>query len=172
VDRYQALRFAEDSWGLDLLPGRLRYRVASKGTFLSRPWTAFAAIVEDLPYPENHVAAKAGSEEDIVYTYRYPPELRRRSRVMVDGFKTVVSELLDVRSLKPADDLNRSHVCGTCRFGDDPGMSVLDRDNRAHDLDNLYILDASFFPSSGGINPSLTIVANSLRATDTIAQRL
>jgi choline dehydrogenase-like flavoprotein len=76
------------------------------------------------------------------------------------------------RSLEPADDLNRSHVCGTCRFGDDPGMSVLNRDNRAHDLDNLYILDASFFPSSGGINPSLTIVANSLRATDTIAQRL
>ena len=49
---------------------------------------------------------------------------------------------------------------------------MLDRDNRAHDLDNLYVLDASFFPSSGGINPSLTIVANSLRVTDTIAQRL
>jgi choline dehydrogenase-like flavoprotein len=172
MDRYQALRFVENSWGLDLLPGRLRYRVASKGMFLSRPWTAFAAIVEDLPYPENHVAAKAGSEEDIVYNYRYPAELRRRSRIMVDGFKTVVSEFLDVRSLEPADDLNRSHVCGTCRFGDDPRASVLDRDNRAHDLDNLYILDASFFPSSGGINPSLTIVANSLRATDTIAQRL
>ena len=51
-------------------------------------------------------------------------------------------------------------------------MSVLDRENRAHDLDNLYVLDASFFPSSGGINPSLTIVANSLRVTDTIAQRV
>ncbi len=49
---------------------------------------------------------------------------------------------------------------------------MLDRDNRAHDLDNLYVLDASFFPSSGGINPSLTIVANALRATDKIAQRL
>jgi choline dehydrogenase-like flavoprotein len=49
---------------------------------------------------------------------------------------------------------------------------VLDRDNRAHDLDNLYILDASFFPSSGGINPSLTIVANSLRSAGKIAERL
>ena len=49
---------------------------------------------------------------------------------------------------------------------------MLDRDNRAHDLDNLYVLDASFFPSSGGINPSLTIVANGLRASDKIAQRL
>ena len=169
----QAVRFVvENSWGLDLLPGPLRYLVASKGTFLSRPWTAFAAIVEDLPYPENYVAAKAGSEEDIVYNYRYPPELRRRTRIMVDGFKTAVAALFDVRSLEPVGDLNGSHVCGTCRFGDDPGMSVLDRENRAHDLDNLYVLDASFFPSSGGINPSLTIVANSLRVTDTIAQRL
>jgi choline dehydrogenase-like flavoprotein len=49
--------------------------------------------------------------------------------------------------------------------------SVLDRDNPAHDLDNLYVLDASFFPSSGGINPSLTIVANSLRVSDKIARR-
>ena len=49
---------------------------------------------------------------------------------------------------------------------------MLDRDCRAHDLDNFYVLDASFFPSSGGINPSLTIVANSLRVTDKIAQRL
>ena len=147
----QAVSFVvENSWGLDLLPGPLRYLVASKGTFLSRPWTAFAAIVEDLPYPGNLVAAKAGSDEDIVYTYRHPPELRRRSRMMIDGFKTVVAAFLDVRSLEPVGDLIGSHVCGTCRFGDDPGMSVLDRDNRAHDLDNLYVLDASFFPSSGG----------------------
>jgi choline dehydrogenase-like flavoprotein len=55
------------------------------------------------------------------------------------------------------------YLCGTCRFGDDPQMSVLDR---AHDIDNLYVLDASFFPSTDGINPSLTIVANSFRATD------
>jgi hypothetical protein len=56
--------------------------------------------------------------------------------------------------------------------GDDRRKSVLDRDNPAHDLDNLYVLEASFFSSSGGINPNLTIVANSLRATDKIAQRL
>ena len=154
VNRDQAVRFVvENSWGLDLLPGPLRYLVASKGTFLSCPWTAFAAIVEDLPYLENYVAAKAGSEEDIVYNYRYPPELRRRTRLMVDGFKAAVAALFDVRSLEPVGDLNGSHVCGTCRFGDDPRMSVLDRENRAHDLDNLYVLDASFFPSSGGINP-------------------
>jgi choline dehydrogenase-like flavoprotein len=139
---------------------------------LCRPWTVFAAVVEDLPYPGNSVSAKAGSEEDIVYTYRYPAELRQRADLLRDRFKSAVEPFFDVRSLRPTGALNGSHVCGTCRFGDDRRTSVLDRDNRAHDLDNLYVLDASFFPSSGGINPSLTIVANSLRATDKIAQRL
>jgi choline dehydrogenase-like flavoprotein len=159
--------------GLKILPGSLLSRITSMGgTFLHRSWIVFAAIVEDLPYPGNYVAAKAGSEEDIVYTYRYPDELRRRARMICDDFKNAVAPLLDVHPLQPAGALNGSHVCGTCRFGDDPQTSVLDRDNRAHDLDNLYVLDASFFPSSGGINPSLTIAANSLRATDKIARRL
>jgi choline dehydrogenase-like flavoprotein len=173
ANRDQAIWLAAQTiWGLRRLPGPLRYRIASKATSLSRSWTAFAAIVEDLPYLDNHVTAKSGSDEDIVYAYRYPPELRRRAKAMVDGFKSAVGARLDVRSIEPSGALNGSHVCGTCRFGDDPRTSVLDRDNRAHDLDNLYVLDASFFPSSGGINPSLTIVANSLRATDAIARRL
>jgi choline dehydrogenase-like flavoprotein len=154
------------------LPGRLLAMIASMGTFLCRSWTVFAAIVEDLPYPGNFVSAKHGSDEDVVFTYRYPDELGRRARLMCDAFIGTVSPQFDAWHLQPAGVLNNSHVCGTCRFGDDPRTSVLDRDNRAHDLDNLYVLDASFFPSSGGINPSLTIVANSLRATDKIAQRL
>jgi choline dehydrogenase-like flavoprotein len=154
------------------LPGTLLSMMTSMSRFLCRPWTSFAAIIEDLPYPENYVAAKAASVEDIVYTYRYPDELRRRARMMCDAFKSAVDQFFDVHLLEPTGALNGSHVCGTCRFGDDPHTSVLDRDNRAHDLDNLYVLDGSFFPSSGGINPSLTIVANSLRATDEIARRL
>jgi choline dehydrogenase-like flavoprotein len=63
------------------------------------------------------------------------------------------------------------HVCGTCRFGDDPRSSVLDRDNRAHDLDNLYVVDGSFFPSSAGTNPALTIAANALRVARVISAR-
>jgi len=55
------------------------------------------------------------------------------------------------------------HVCGTCRFGTDPKTSVLDPQNRAHGVDNLYVVDGSFFPSSSGLNPSLTIAANALR---------
>ena len=56
--------------------------------------------------------------------------------------------------------------------GQDPATSVLDRDCRAHGLDNLYVTDASFFPSIGAVNPTLTIIANALRVGDTIAGRL
>lgn len=158
--------------GLNRLPGRLLSMIASRGRFLSRSLTAFVGILEDLPYPGNYVAAKPHSEEDIVYTYRFPNELRHRARMMCDGFINAVEPSFDVYPLQPLGTINGGHVCGTCRFGDDPKMSVLDRDNRAHDLENLYVLDASFFPSSGGINPSLIIVANSLRATDKIAKNL
>ena len=65
-----------------------------------------------------------------------------------------------------------SHQCGTMRFGDDPRASVLDRDCRVHELDNVYVADASFFPSSGAVNPTLTIVANALRVADRILERL
>jgi choline dehydrogenase-like flavoprotein len=154
------------------LPQGLLSMISSVGRSLCRSWTVFAAIIEDLPYPGNYVAQEAGSEEGVVATYHYPNELRRRAQLMCDRFKSVLDPQFEVRPLQPMGALNGTHVCGTCRFGDDPRTSVLDRDNRAHDLDNLYVLDASFFPSSGGINPSLTIVANSLRATDKIAQRL
>ena len=173
ITREQLMTFMVlHSRGLNRLPGRLIYMIASMGTFLSRPWTAFSGIIEDLPYPGNHVAAKPGSEEDIVYTYRYPDELRRRALMMCNGFKDAIASMFDVRPFHPVGAIDGIHACGTCRFGDDARTSVLDRDNRAHDLDNLYVLDASFFPSSGGINPSLTIVANSLRASDKIARRL
>ena len=65
-----------------------------------------------------------------------------------------------------------AHQAGTARFGTDPASSVLDVDCKAHELDNLYLADASFFPSIGAVNPTLTIIANALRVGDRIAQRL
>jgi choline dehydrogenase-like flavoprotein len=58
------------------------------------------------------------------------------------------------------------HQNGTCRMGHDPATSVLDPNCKAHDLDNLYVVDGSFFPSSGAVNPSLTIIANAIRIAD------
>jgi choline dehydrogenase-like flavoprotein len=65
-----------------------------------------------------------------------------------------------------------AHQAGTARFGTDPLTSVLDTDCKAHDLDNLYVADASFFPSIGAVNPTLTIIANALRVADRIRQRM
>jgi choline dehydrogenase-like flavoprotein len=65
-----------------------------------------------------------------------------------------------------------AHQVGTCRFGEDPRSSVLDPSCKAHDLDNLYVVDGSFFPSSGAVNPSLTIMANALRVGDHLLERL
>ena len=68
-------------------------------------------------------------------------------------------------------DLNFGHSCGTLRFGTDPRTSVLDASCKAHDLDNLYVADGSFLPTSMGVNPGLTIAANALRVADVIAAR-
>jgi len=65
-----------------------------------------------------------------------------------------------------------AHQAGTTRFGPDPATSVLDLDCKAHELDNLYVADASFFPSIGSVNPTLTIIANALRVADKIRERL
>ena len=65
-----------------------------------------------------------------------------------------------------------AHQNGTLRFGDDPSTSVLNRDCRAHDVDNLYAVDGSLFPSSGAVNPALTIMANALRVGDHLMSRL
>jgi len=59
-----------------------------------------------------------------------------------------------------------AHQCGTLRFGDDPATSVLDPLCKTHDVDNLYVMDASFLPSSGAQNPALTIAAQALRVAD------
>jgi choline dehydrogenase-like flavoprotein len=61
---------------------------------------------------------------------------------------------------------NTTHQCGTIIFGTDPRRSVLDPFCRAHDVANLFVVDASFFPSSAAVNPGLTIVAQALRAAD------
>ena len=65
-----------------------------------------------------------------------------------------------------------AHQAGTVRFGTDPTTSVLDVDCRAHEVDNLYVVDTSFFPSIGAVNPALTAMANALRVGDHLLERL
>jgi choline dehydrogenase-like flavoprotein len=65
-----------------------------------------------------------------------------------------------------------AHQAGTCRFGTDPATSVLDVDCKAHELDNLYVVDTSFFPSIGAVNPALTAMANAIRVGEHLTERL
>ena len=66
----------------------------------------------------------------------------------------------------------RGHQNGTIRFGHDPKTSALDANCKAHEVDNLYVVDGSFFPSSAAVNPALTIMANALRVGDHLMKRL
>ena len=132
----------------------------------------FASIVEDLPYRQNRVFPDEWAESGFRFEYHYPEELRARSRLSQRMLAETLRSRHRTMVLSGENNLNFGHTCGTCRFGDDPATSVLDRDNRAHDLENLYVVDASFFPSSGGTNPSLTIAANALRAAEAIQRQL
>lgn len=126
-----------------------------------------ATIAEDLPYRENRVFEQPEGGVAAI-DYRISDYDRKR----IAAFRHSMRRVLRSRPhllMKQAENNERlAHVCGTCRFGDDPRDSVLDRNNKAHGLDNLYVLDASFFPSSGGTNPALTVAANALR----VAERL
>ena len=133
--------------------------------------TALASTVEDLPYADNRVSLRSAGGADalgVAVQYRVRPEARRR----IKRFRALMRDLLASRRwrrLDQAANIQRiAHACGTCRFGRDPGSSVLDANNRAHGIDNLYVVDGSFFPSSGATNPGLTIAANALRVADTL----
>jgi choline dehydrogenase-like flavoprotein len=65
-----------------------------------------------------------------------------------------------------------AHQAGTCRFGTDPATSVLDVNCKAHELDNLYIVDTSFIPSIGAVNPALTAMANAIRVGEHLLGRM
>jgi choline dehydrogenase-like flavoprotein len=135
------------------------------GRVLSRA-VVLATVMEDLPHADNEVVLANGNSTDIAIRYRIDKDAERR----IHEFRRLMRSVLGPYRfllIKQAENNQRlAHVCGTCRFGADPRSSVLDSNNKAHDLANLYVVDASFFPSSGGTNPALTIAANALRVAD------
>jgi choline dehydrogenase-like flavoprotein len=139
---------------------------------------------EDLPDPENRVSLdRQGS---IVLRYRPNNEqahirlIARLKEAMKGQTKCGVHghachQGLFARNLYLGQRIplaGVAHQNGTVRFGIDPATSALDVNCRAHELDNLYVVDGSFFPSSAAVNPALTIIANALRVGDHIAGRL
>jgi choline dehydrogenase-like flavoprotein len=133
-----------------------------------------AAMMEDLPYFDNRVqlSERPGGDGRQRMRIRYRLHANEIERHSV--FLRLVKEVLGpfrTRALGSGrNNANLGHVCGTCRFGTDPTTSVLNAQNRAHEVDNLYVVDTSFFPSSTGLNPSLTVAANALRVAAHIDQ--
>jgi choline dehydrogenase-like flavoprotein len=130
---------------------------------------------EDLPDPNNRVTINRRGEIVLHYT-KNNTEAHER---LIAKLKSILSYIGCHERLIPIDSylgtqfpFNLSHQAGTMRFGENPKTSVLDLNCKAHELDNLYVVDASFFPSVGAVNPSLTIIANALRVGDHLLERI
>jgi choline dehydrogenase-like flavoprotein len=138
---------------------------------------------EDLPDPENRVTLDREGNIEL----RYTPNNG-------EGHKRLIAQLEHAMQQQSCPVHGRSchhglfsrslfvgqriplagvaHQNGTIRFGTDPRTSALDPMCKSHELDNLYVVDGSFFPSSGAVNPALTIVANALRVGDHLLERM
>jgi choline dehydrogenase-like flavoprotein len=130
---------------------------------------------EDLPRPENRIYYDG--DRVMLDVVENNMEAHRRLRKKLEHIlgRAGAHPVLLERSLYFGKNIpisGTAHQAGTARFGADAATSVLDLDCRAHEVDNLYVADASFFPSIGAVNPTLTIIANALRVADIIAGRL
>ena len=137
----------------------------------------FWLSTEDLPSPDNRVTLA----DDGNIRLSYKPTNSTASSRLYHQFKSMLGRLrlqedhLVHRFAYMKTDIpiaGVAHQAGTCRFGNDPQTSVLDADCKAHELDNLYVVDTSFFPSIGAVNPALTAMANALRVGDHLLERL
>jgi choline dehydrogenase-like flavoprotein len=132
---------------------------------------------EDLPVPGNRVTTDTDGHIHLAYS---PTNLEEADRLYEELKKilnhTGMAEHHVYRKNFYAGMLiplaGCAHQAGTCRFGTDPATSVLDTDCKAHELDNLYVVDTSFFPSIGAVNPALTAMANALRVGEHLKKRL
>ncbi|MBK7892360.1 MAG: GMC family oxidoreductase [Bdellovibrionales bacterium] len=143
---------------------KLNSPIARQVSKLTDSSTVLAATLEDFPYIDNQVSLHTTGELELRYKLRSAD--RKRLRILRKEVATLLAPYRPRRLSFAHNNELLGHVCGTCRFGDDPTTSVLNRYNQTHDLKNLYIVDASFFPTSGGTNPGLTIAANALRVAD------
>ncbi len=144
------------------------------------------AMTEDLPRAENRVTVDPDGNIRLTYRPNNVPahdrlvrEVKRMLRrlgfwvVITASDKGVRISALGARDLPighSAKEKNTTHQCGTLCFGTDPRQSVLDPYCRSHDIENLFVVDASFFPSSAAVNPGLTIAAQALRVADHIKE--
>ncbi len=163
----------------DTLKGLLEEEFGSDNSYdldyYARHTIDFFITTEDLPRHENQVKLRPDGSIQLAYHPNNLEAYNRLRQKLIDildavsnrfgyGIKGYLGYKLGASGV--------SHQTGTCRFGEDPTSSVLDLNCKAHELDNLYVVDTSFFPSSGAVNPSLTAMANALRVGEHIVERL
>lgn len=159
----------------ETLPAWLEWLPEKPFEYLARHSLDFWLQSEDLPRPENRI--RYDGDRVVVEQTDNNLEAHRRLRAKLETLLEPMGahpHLME-RKLYLGKDIpigGTAHQAGTARFGTDPKTSVLDLDCKAHQIDNLYAVDASFFPSIGAVNPTLTIIANALRVADRIAARL
>lgn len=154
-------------------------------TLLAPQWTLeqiarhavdFWLSTEDLPRSENRIIV----DNVGTITLSYTPSNTVPKQRLYSQLKSMLNQLdmhdhLIPRNLYMKNEIDIggvAHQSGTCRFGSDPKTSVLDTNCKAHELDNLYVVDTSFFPSIGAVNPALTAMANALRVGDHLLERI
>jgi choline dehydrogenase-like flavoprotein len=137
----------------------------------------FWLTTEDIASPDNRVTLGGDGNVHLSYTSNNDEE--------ADRLYHELKELLNHAGMADHHVLQKNfymhmsipiagvaHQVGTCRFGHDPATSVLDENCKAHELDNLYVVDTSFFPSIGAVNPALTAMANAIRVGEHLTDRL
>jgi choline dehydrogenase-like flavoprotein len=137
----------------------------------------FWLTTEDLPMPDNRVTLARDGNIKLSYALTNNDEADRlyhelKKILNHTGFAQHHVLHKNFYSHMNIPTAGVAHQAGTCRFGHDPATSVLDVNCKAHELDNLYVVDTSFFPSIGAVNPALTAMANALRVGDHLLERL
>jgi choline dehydrogenase-like flavoprotein len=144
--------------------------------WMGRHAVDFWLTTEDLPDPENRVTVDRSGTIRLAYHDRnIEPHKRLLGKLRgllthLDMHPHLVPNTIVRDQRIPIAGV--AHQCGTVRFGIDPATSALDVNCRAHDVDNLYVVDTSFFCSASAVNPALTAIANALRVGDHLADRL
>ncbi len=159
-------------------PGETKFAPEWTLRDVARHAVDFWLSTEDLPRPENRVTVDR--EGTITIAYRATNEEPKKQ--LYEQLRWMLAQIDDFHHhhLLPHHAYLKNeipvagcaHQAGTCRFGDDPSTSVLDANCKAHELDNLYVVDTSFFPSIGAVNPALTAMANALRVGDHLLERM
>lgn len=147
-----------------MLSANIPYLPKAAGNELARHSVDWIALAEDLPDPENRVTIRDNQIHLAVKLNNMAGHIRLVNKMKIalkkSGYPIVLTKSLVAHAT--------AHQCGTVRFGDDPAKAALDNYCRSFDHSNLFVIDASFFPSSAAVNPALTIAAQALRAADHI----